>query len=60
MKTISVGKLRGLQQFTSARIDFLQTSTRERLIRLTELCNRSARPVQSFYTTEAFFDWYKK
>jgi tagatose-1,6-bisphosphate aldolase len=44
----------------SARSDFLQTTARERLTRLTELCSRSARPVQSFYSSEAPFDWYKQ
>jgi tagatose 1,6-diphosphate aldolase len=44
----------------SARRDFLQTFARERLTRLTELCSQSARPVQSFYSSEAPFDWYKQ
>ncbi|MGD0751577.1 MAG: hypothetical protein ABSA23_09220 [Anaerolineales bacterium] len=44
----------------SSCVDFLQTTARERLTRLTELCNRSSRQVQSFYTTEAPFDWYEK
>jgi len=43
----------------SARIEFLQTTARARLTRLTELCSRNARPVQSFYSAEAAFDWYK-
>ena len=44
----------------SARIDFLQSTARERLTRLTELCSQSARPIQSFYISEAPFGWYKK
>jgi tagatose-1,6-bisphosphate aldolase len=43
----------------SARIDFLQSTARERLARLTEVCNQNARPIQSFYTTDTPFDWYK-
>lgn len=42
-----------------ARTAFLQTSARERLARLTELCSRYARPIQTFYSSEAPFDWYK-
>lgn len=44
----------------SERSAFLQTSAPERLTQLTELCSRNARPIQSFYTAEAPFDWYKK
>jgi tagatose 1,6-diphosphate aldolase len=44
----------------SERKDFLQTCARERLIQLTELCNLNARPIQSFYSAEAPFGWYKK
>ncbi len=42
-----------------ARMDFLQTTARERLARLTELCNRLGKPIQRFYSAEAPFDWYK-
>jgi tagatose-1,6-bisphosphate aldolase len=43
----------------SERCNFLRTTARERLTQLTELCSRSARPIQSFYSAEAPFDWYK-
>jgi tagatose-1,6-bisphosphate aldolase len=44
----------------SERSAFLQSRACERLAQLTELCSRNARPIQSFYSAEAPFDWYKK
>jgi tagatose 1,6-diphosphate aldolase len=41
------------------RLDFLRTTGRERLARLTTLCTELAKPVGDFYTAEAPFDWYK-
>ena len=43
----------------SARIEFLQTTASERLNRLIGLCNHTARPIQTFYTCQIPFDWYK-
>jgi tagatose-1,6-bisphosphate aldolase len=40
------------------RLDFLRTTGRERLARLTTLCNELAKPFGDFYTAEAPFDWY--
>ncbi|PWH17947.1 MAG: hypothetical protein DDG60_01045 [Anaerolineae bacterium] len=42
-----------------ARLDFLRSTARERLIRLNALCQALARPYTDFYTAEAPFDWYK-
>jgi tagatose 1,6-diphosphate aldolase len=43
-----------------ARSDFLKTIARERLIRLVDLCNNSARPFADFYSTPPITpDWYK-
>jgi tagatose 1,6-diphosphate aldolase len=44
----------------SERSAFLQSRACERLAQLTELCSRNARPIRSFYSAEAPFDWYKK
>jgi tagatose-1,6-bisphosphate aldolase len=41
------------------RLDFLRTTGRERLSRLTSLCHALARPWTDFYSAEAPFDWYK-
>jgi tagatose-1,6-bisphosphate aldolase len=41
------------------RIKFLSATARERLSRLTSLCNESAKPCTDFYAAEAPFDWYK-
>ena len=43
----------------AARADFLGTTARRRLSRLTSLCHALARPWTDFYTAEAPFDWYK-
>ncbi|MBI5294663.1 MAG: tagatose 1,6-diphosphate aldolase [Chloroflexi bacterium] len=42
-----------------ARVDFLRTTAKERLIRLNALCTALAKPVSDFYTADAPFDWYK-
>jgi tagatose 1,6-diphosphate aldolase len=42
-----------------ARLDFLRTTGRERLTRLSALCTALGRPYTDFYTSEAPFDWYK-
>jgi tagatose 1,6-diphosphate aldolase len=47
-------KLRGEE-----RIDFLRTTGRERLRRLTALCTALAHPATDFYAADAPFDWYK-
>ncbi len=41
------------------RLNFLQTTARQRLSRLTSLCHALAKPYTDFYTTEAPFDGYK-
>jgi len=41
------------------RLDFLRTTGRERLARLTALCSELGKPVSDFYTAAAPFDWYK-
>ena len=42
-----------------ARLDFLRTTARERILRLNALCTALAKPATDFYTAEAPFDWYK-
>jgi tagatose-1,6-bisphosphate aldolase len=42
-----------------ARLDFLRTTARDRLIRLNALTQALARPWTDTCTTEAPFDWYK-
>ena len=41
------------------RFDFLRTTGRERLSRLTTLCSEVGKPISDFYTADAQFDWYK-
>ena len=41
------------------RIKFLTTTARERISRLTSLCQALAKPYTDFYTADAPFDWYK-
>jgi tagatose-1,6-bisphosphate aldolase len=41
------------------RLDFLNTTARERMIDLSGLCSRLAKPVGRFYSAEAPFDWYR-
>ena len=42
-----------------ARLEFLRTTGRERMTRLTALCVALARPWTDFYKAEAPFDWYR-
>ena len=41
------------------RITFLRTIARDRISRLTALCEALAKPYTDFYTAEAPFDWYQ-
>ena len=41
------------------RKQFLNSTARKRLSRLTSLCHALAKPYTDFYTAEAPFDWYK-
>jgi tagatose 1,6-diphosphate aldolase len=41
------------------RQEFLRTTARSRLSRLTSLCHALAKPYTDFYTADAPFDWYK-
>ena len=41
------------------RLDFLRSTGRERLSRLTALCSEIGRPISHFYTADAPIDWYK-
>jgi tagatose 1,6-diphosphate aldolase len=41
------------------RIDFLHSTGRSRLARLTELCTRVGKSIYEIYSAEAPFDWYK-
>jgi len=41
------------------RINFLRTTARYRLSRLTSLCHALAKPYIDFYQVDAPFDWYK-
>lgn len=41
------------------RLNFLRTTARQRLSRLTSLCHALAKPWTDFYTADAPFDWYK-
>jgi tagatose 1,6-diphosphate aldolase len=42
-----------------ARLNFLRTTGRARLARLTALCSELGKPFSDFYTAEVPFDWYK-
>ena len=42
------------------RRQFLQTTARQRIDRLTSLCHALARPYTDFYQAQAPFDWYKR
>jgi tagatose 1,6-diphosphate aldolase len=41
------------------RMNFLRTTARQRLSRLTSLCHALAKPYTEFYSADAAFDWYK-
>jgi hypothetical protein len=41
------------------RKQFLQSTSQQRITRLTSLCEALAKPYTDFYQAEAPFDWYK-
>jgi len=41
------------------RKKFLETTARERMVKLMELCDSKAKPYTDFYTATAPFDWYR-
>jgi len=41
------------------RMNFLETTAKDRITRLTSLCHALAKPYTDFYTAEAPFDWYQ-
>ncbi|MRR31940.1 hypothetical protein EG834_16780, partial [bacterium] len=41
------------------RIEFLQTTARQRMSRMNSLCLALAKPFSDFYTASAPYDWYK-
>jgi tagatose 1,6-diphosphate aldolase len=43
----------------NGRKSFLETTARERMVQLMELCDSQARPYTDFYTAHAPFDWYR-
>jgi tagatose-1,6-bisphosphate aldolase len=43
-----------------ARLEFLRTTSRERLAKLAALCSDFGRPVNDFFRSDVPFDWYKK
>lgn len=45
---------------SDTRIDFLRTTGRERLARLTALCLELGKPFSDFFAVEVPFDWYQK
>jgi len=45
---------------SDTRFDFLRTTGRERLARLTALCSELGKPFSDFFTVEVPFDWYQK
>jgi len=45
---------------SDTRTDFLRTTGRERLARLTALCSELGKPFDDFFTVEVPFDWYQK
>ncbi|MCG2784256.1 MAG: tagatose 1,6-diphosphate aldolase [Anaerolineae bacterium] len=60
---IAVGRAvwqEAVQLSGQSRLDFLRSTARERLARLSALCQALAKPCTDFYTAEAPFDWYKK
>ncbi len=59
---IAVGRAVWQESVTMSRAErlaFLQTTARERLVRLNALCAALARPYTDFYAADAPFDWYK-
>jgi tagatose 1,6-diphosphate aldolase len=43
----------------ASRAEFLRTTARQRLARLTSLCHALGKPWTDFYTARVEFDWYK-
>ena len=41
------------------RVEFLQTTARQRMVRMTSLCRALAKPFSDFYAASAPYDWYK-
>ncbi|MGZ6346936.1 MAG: tagatose 1,6-diphosphate aldolase [Anaerolineales bacterium] len=41
------------------RLEFLRTTGRQRLSRLSALCSDYGKPISDFFTADAPFDWYK-
>ena len=41
------------------RLEFLRTTSRDRLSRLAKLCSEAGRSFNDFYTSDAPFDWYQ-
>lgn len=41
------------------RMEFLRTTARQRIARLTSLCHALAKPYTDFYAADAPFDWFK-
>lgn len=59
---IAVGRAvwkEAVQMQAKERDFFLRTVGKERLARLTSLCNALAKPLSDFYQAEAPFDWYR-
>ncbi len=59
---IAVGRAVWKEAVTMAgdeRREFLRTTARSRISRLTSLCHALAKPYLDFYAAEAPFDWYK-
>jgi len=59
---IAVGRAvwkEAVQMEAKERTIFLRTIGKERLARLTSLCNALGKPVDDFYQAEAPFDWYR-
>ena len=48
-----------VQMSGEERIDFLRTVGKERLSRLTFLCNALGKPLNDFYRADISFDWYQ-
>ncbi len=48
-----------VQMGREERVNFLRTVGKERLSRLTSLCNALGKPVYDFYQAEATFNWYQ-
>lgn len=59
---IAVGRAvwqEGVSMSGDERMQFLRTTARQRISRLTSLCLALAKPYTDFYAADAPFDWYK-